>query len=64
MPSGKIKRGNRIGHRMDLYKEWQLSVDLKLERNQNTELANVFAILSQGSKIYFLNINFVMHYII
>ena len=32
---GRLERSNLIGSDLTLYKEWQLSVDLKLRRNQN-----------------------------
>ena len=45
VPSGQIKRRNRIAYGMDIYREWQLSVDIKLERRQNSGTSNVFAVM-------------------
>jgi len=41
---GKIEQSNLIGSDLTLYKDWQLSVDLKLRRNRIWEWSNVFAL--------------------
>ena len=37
-----------------IYKEWELSVDLKLDQNQHSTLSNVFALQAWGSIDFFL----------
>merc|ERR1712176_18093 len=41
---GQISSSNQIGSGITLYKEWELSVDLKLRKNRNWNWSNVFAL--------------------
>jgi len=46
---GKLESSNQIGSGLTLYKEWQLSVDLKLRKNRNMNWSNVFALQQYDS---------------
>ena len=46
---GQLERSNQIGTGLTLYKEWQLSVDLKLDQNQINAWSNILALQAQCS---------------
>ena len=49
---GQIARSNLIASELTLYKEWQLSVDLKLDRNTINNWSNVLALQDESAGQY------------
>ena len=48
---GVLSAGNVLGSGFTLYKNWEISVDLKLKRNNNEFFTNVFMFTVKGLTI-------------